>query len=131
MDITAEQIERFFKKQCTSAEAAQVVTFLKANPAALDHYLSETEWIQTKAGSFMNDAYWDDVWKGIEKGKQKIVVGIWIKRSAVAACMVGLLCLGLFFLTTNKDGGHTASTRIVAEKEPALVSRTTHKTIRN
>src|SRR5690348_5936745 len=100
MKITAERIEKFFKKQCTPEEAKEVAAFLKANPELLDEYLNEKEWTDVKINDSFSDEFWDEIWRSIQNKNKISSKIIWIKRSAVAACVAGLLAF-TFYIATN------------------------------
>src|SRR3954452_19942644 len=88
-----ELIEKFFRKECTAEEAIQVVAYLKAHPGMLDKYLNEEEWKKVET-SQMPEKFWEEVWQGIVKKRRTKTTVLWLKRSAVAASMIGLIALG-------------------------------------
>lgn len=96
--MTNEIIERFFKKQCTAEEAELVVNYFRKNPSALDDYLNKSEWDNISYVS-MPKQIRDDVWAVTQKQIKIHNRIIWIKRTAVAASIVGLLGFGFYQFT--------------------------------
>lgn len=90
-----ELIQRFFKKECTTEEASRVAEYLKANPALLNKYSSEEEWGNIGSQE-MPEEFWNEVWQNIEKKNKSKVIVLQIKRTAVAACIVGLIGVGYY-----------------------------------
>src|SRR5215217_884677 len=130
MNITPEQLERFFNKQCTSEEAAQAAAFLKANPAVLEKYLSEIEWNRSETDYFMDDAFWDEVWEDIKRKKQQVIVTR-MKQGAVAACIVCVLGLGYLIFMNKRDQNNLASNKVSIKNEHAIAATVQHKIIKN
>src|SRR5690349_3589259 len=93
--MKAELIQKFFRKECTAEEASDVLEFLKNNPKILDDYLSKKEWDEIESNVLMPDEFWDEAWNEIQKKKKTNTTVLWIKRSAVAACIAGAIVLGL------------------------------------
>jgi len=123
-----ELIEKFFAKECTAEEAIQVAEYLKAYPEVLDKYLSEEEWKNIETTQ-MPEEFWDEIWKAIDKKKRTQLTVLWLKRSAVAACMIGLITVGyLKFSGTTKN----EYTKHVTQPDiQQTVTPTPHKTIVN
>jgi transmembrane sensor len=95
--MTEELIQRFFKKECTAAESIQVSEYLKAHPELMDKYLSEDEWNNIEEPAKMPEEFWNEAWANIQKRKRTRKVIIYLKRTAVAACLVALIGLGLYW----------------------------------
>jgi transmembrane sensor len=100
--MTEELIQRFFKKECTAAESIQVLEYLKAHPELMDKYLSEDEWNNIEEPAKMPEEFWNDAWANIQKRKRTRKVIIYLKRTAVAACLVALIGLGLYWYFQTK-----------------------------
>lgn len=131
MKVTAELIERFFKKQCTSEEAKEVAAFLKANQELLDEYLTEKEWTDAETTASLSDKFWDEIWRSIQNKNKISAKIIWIKRSAVAACVAGLLAF-TFYITTNKGERSIAENRKINTENPGILTQEVqHKTVKN
>jgi transmembrane sensor len=130
MDFTAKQIERFFRKQCTPREAAQVAAFLKRNPDVLDKYLSEAEWNEADSANYVDNDFWEETWEGIKRKKQRSVTETWLPYSGVAACVAVLVCLGYFWLVPNKMAVSKVHNKVPWNEKPAITA-VTHKTIKN
>lgn len=116
MQITDELIERFFKKQCTAAEARQVAKYLNANREVLDKYLSEREWNQPETGAMPPEALWQEAWAAIRARKRTARIVYWAKRSAAAAC-IGTLTFMLFH-----HSGNIKKEKPVAPAAPVIAS---------
>jgi transmembrane sensor len=87
--MTEELIERFFKKQCTAAEAIQVVEYLKTHPELVNKYLSAEEWNNIESIFEMPEEFWNAVWTNIQKKKRTGTTILYLKKTAIAACIVG------------------------------------------
>jgi transmembrane sensor len=85
--LKTELIELFFQKQCTPEEAAEVTSYLKANPALLEKYLSTHEW-NAAEGNTMPEEFWNEVWQSIQKRNKAKIISVKLKRVAVAACLI-------------------------------------------
>lgn len=129
MKITANQIERFFKKQSTPEEAEQVAAFLKSNPTELHKYLNEREWDEAQINGVISNDLWDEAWEAIQKKKRINNKITWIKRSAIAACIAGLTGASLY-LITDKNSVNIEATNITSEQKNVLVEPQ-HKTVTN
>jgi transmembrane sensor len=73
----------------------QVAKYLKANPDLLNKYLSEEEW-RTIEPREMPQEFWDHVWQGIQKKNRSKRIVLWIKRTAAAACIAGIIGIGYY-----------------------------------
>lgn len=91
MKITPALIQRFFDKECTANEAAEISAFLKSNPQVLDQYLNKSEWDNLVENDNKTEAFWDELWQNIQNRKQKPVKLITFKRIAAAATIIGIL----------------------------------------
>lgn len=68
--MTEELIDRFFNKQCTPQESAEVVAFLENNPHILEKYSGRHEWEATEDVN-MDNEFWNDVWTRVKKKGEK------------------------------------------------------------
>lgn len=126
--MNKELIERFFRRQCTAAEAKQVAVYLKANPSVLEEYLSIQEWESVADDNTMPEAFWDEVWQNIrEKNKAKIIALKW-KRMAAAASIILIAGSTYFYFSPKQE-----STKPLAKKETQqeILPQFQHKTIAN
>ena len=85
--MTDELIERFFKKECTAREAAEVAQYLNAHPEVLNKYLNAAEWFAAGSKS-MPPEFWNDSWTEISARRNPAGNTGWLKRVAVAAAVV-------------------------------------------
>jgi len=92
--MTHEQITRFFNKQCSAKEAAEVAAYLQKHPEVLERYSGRQEWEESGIEGEEPEADWDNYWKTIIKKKRATVVVMRIKRTLAAACLAGLLIAG-------------------------------------
>jgi len=103
LKMTEELIQRFFKKECIAAESIQVSEYLKAHPELMDKYLSEEEWDNIEEYAEMPEEFWKEGWANIQKKKSTRKVIIYLKQTAVAACLVSLIGLGFYwYVQTGK-----------------------------
>jgi transmembrane sensor len=112
--ISEEQIERFFKKQCTPEEARQVADWLMSHPELVSKYLDEAEWqLSADAGSLPGEAY-HKVWYQINRKIRKKNTILLLKRFAVAACVAGCIIATLIYLNKSTS----ASPAVASAKAP-------------
>src|SRR3954451_1881657 len=123
-----ELIEKFFAKECTAEEAIQVAEYLKAYPEVLDKYLSEEEWKNIETTQ-MPEEFWDEIWKAIDKKKRTQLTVLWLKRSAVAACMIGLIAVS--YLKFSEPTKNEYAKRATHPDLQQTVTPTPHRTIVN
>lgn len=124
MNITRESIDRFFSKECTDEEAAQVSDYLKNNPAVLEEYLSRQEWDDIKANTAMPAEFWDEAWKRIQQKRNKGGLVLWMKRMAVAAAVIGVSGL-LIYQFAGNDHKNKATAPVAAVSKHKIISNTT------
>lgn len=101
MNISREQIIRFFKKECTAEEAVAVSEFLKNNPEAAAALLPEEEWQDTGNDAGKPDAYWNEVWEDVRPAGKPKVMGIW-RKIAAAAVLTGGIALAWYTFSPEK-----------------------------
>lgn len=102
MDISPKLIQKFFNKQCTSAEAAEVGAYLENNPEVMDRYLNKAEWDEQLEYEDQPEFFWDEIWENVQSQKQPILKVNWLQRIAVAASILVFLSIGsLWFLNTQ------------------------------
>src|SRR5947209_2223896 len=115
--ISEEQIERFFKKQCTPEEARQVADWLMAHPELASAYLDEAEWqLARDEGSLPEETY-NEVWYQINRKIRKKNSILLLKRYAIAACVAGCIVSALIYL--NKS---TSAPIEIASAKPAVTT---------
>jgi hypothetical protein len=122
--MSEELIQKFFRKKCTAEEASDVLEFLKNNPKILDEYLSKKEWDEIESNSLMPEKFWEEAWDTIQKKKRADVKILWLKRSAVAACIAGVIGFG-FFKMEEKKASLQLSTLPVKKNITLAVQNTT------
>lgn len=93
--MTDELIQKFFRRECTAEEAAQVSAYLKDNPEILNKHLNEKEWNELEPG-IMAEEFWEEIWQTIARKKKAHTVALWVKRTAVAASIGGLIVISLY-----------------------------------
>src|SRR5881398_3193937 len=123
-----ELIEKFFAKECTAEEAIQVAEYLKAYPEVLDKYLSEEEWKNIETTQ-MPEEFWDEIWKAIDKKKRTKLTVLWLKRCAVAACMIGLIAVAYLKFSGPTKNESTKLAALPHIQETVVPAH--HKTIVN
>lgn len=129
MIISRELIDKFFEKRCTAEEAAQVSDYLKNNPAVLEEYLAEKEWDEASASTVMPEAFWEEAWKGIRGKKQRNNIVVWIRRTAVAASIAGMIGWGYYQFAGRNNANDVAAVNTVTARH-RIVSNTTGQTMR-
>lgn len=98
MNISREQLERFFKGECTAPEALAVSDYLKNHPEAADALLPEKEWTEAAGDAGKPEAFWQEVWLEVKPPQPAKVVHVW-RKVAVAGVLTGMLAAGWYFLT--------------------------------
>lgn len=101
--IPEEQIERFFKKQCTAEEAHQVANWLTSNVELASKYLNEAEWHNSSPDKSLPEETYKEVWQQINKSIRKKNAIVLLKRCAVAACIIGCMVVGFYHFNINKS----------------------------
>ncbi len=131
-----ELIERFFINECSAEEAEQVTRYLEQHPELLDEYAGPVDWKDDQEYGVLPDgmapaglrytALPDDTLPAglreqmrdnVYRSTRPPVRNIWMMRSAAAACIVGLLILGTFWVGSS---GHKGATREVAKRTPVI-----------
>lgn len=119
--VSKEQIERFFNKQCTAKEAAQVAAWLKANPEIMNRYLQEHEWQEASSDkeNLPKESY-NKVWSYLHQRirRQKIIT--LLKQTAVAACIGSCLVISFLYTTKEKTIQSPLATHIVLKARAAV-----------
>jgi len=119
-----ELIQKFFRKECTAEEASEVIEFLKNNPEILDEYLSKKEWDEIETNILMPEKFWDEVWNEIQKKKKTNITVLWLKRSAVAACIVGVIVFGFLKMGEEKASPQLSTLPVKKNITPAVQNKT-------
>jgi transmembrane sensor len=121
MEISNELIERFFNNECNAEESEFIVNYLQENPEQLKKFAAEKEWDETELKHNLPLALTEEMWNEINaqtKPKQKL---IWFKRLSVAACTVGVLFLGYYWINQNKHESNTIA--LLKNKDvPSVIS---------
>jgi transmembrane sensor len=127
--MTEELIERFFTKQCTAAESIRVSQYLKAHPELMDKYLNQDEWNNDETGFEMPEEFWDEMWADIQKKKRTKTVIIYLKKTAVAACIAILLVAGYFWYAETGTGDDIAQSHVLLQVKAEQIAE--HKVLNN
>src|SRR4051812_21897163 len=127
--MTEELIERFFTKQCTAAESIRVSQYLKAHPKLMDKYLNQDEWNNDETGFEMPEEFWDEMWADIQKKKRTKTVIIYLKKTAVAACIAILLVAGYFWYAETGTGDDIAQSHVLLQVKAEQIAE--HKVLNN
>lgn len=107
MDNSPKLIQKFFNKQCTSAEAAEVSAFLENNPEVMDRYLSKAEWDEQREYEDKPEFYWEEIWENIQSQKQPVLKINWLQRIAVAASILVFLSIGSWWFLNTQTAPYT------------------------
>jgi len=118
-----ELIQKFFRKQCTTIEAREVVQYLNSHPMILDEYLNKREWDEIEPGTSVPNEFWDEVWQKIQKKKRAEVTVVWLKRSAVAACIAGAIVFTYITMTGRKNDIHFTTVAVKKDLTPVLQNK--------
>jgi ferric-dicitrate binding protein FerR (iron transport regulator) len=118
-----ELIQKFFRKQCTPGEAREVVQYLNTHPEMLDEYLNKSEWDEIEPDTSFDEEFWDEVWRKIQKKKRAEVAVLWLKRSAVAACVAGAIVLTYFTMKEKKADLHFTTVAVKKNITPAVQNK--------
>jgi transmembrane sensor len=126
--VNQELIERFFRKECTPAEAQRIADYLKANPSVVEKYLSFDEWKSVIADDAIPEEFWKGIWRNIQKRNRAKVIAIRLKRLAAAACITAVAGTAyLYFFPLKENAG--SLTEVAGNKNIQLVTQ--HKTVAN
>ncbi len=127
--MEATLIEKFFSKQCTPAEAGKVALYLKANPSVLEKYLSKEEWDNVAINETYSQEIWDELWQAINKKNKARIIGLYLKRFAVAASIIFIIATIYFLQTPSKPAIKTLAKAIAPAFKNQTISNTTKKTM--
>lgn len=128
--MNKELIARFFKKQCTPAEARQVAAYLKANPALIEKYVSVHEWNSTEPNEFMPEEFWSEIWNNIQKENKTKIISLKLKRIVAAACLILMIGATYYYLFPKKKINQPITVVTVLPKtQQQTVSNTTKKIV--
>ncbi len=101
--ITEELIALFFKKKCTAEEAEHVAAWLHSHPEVADQYLNDEVYSSLQPTEHLSIAAKEEAWHFIHQNMVKTKKVEWLKRSAVAASVVGCIALSFFLVMKNKS----------------------------
>jgi ferric-dicitrate binding protein FerR (iron transport regulator) len=116
MEISDELIEKFFSNQCNAAEAEFVTNYLQDNPEELKKYADKKEWDDMEVKQRLPLTFTEEIWDEINAQTKPKTNVIWLKRLAVAACILGMIFLSYRWM--HQDN-----------REPAKVASVKNKTI--
>lgn len=102
MNISREQIERFFRGECTAAEALAVNDYLKSHPGAADDFLPSQEWADSAGNAGKSEAYWEEVWQGVQPAPARRVIPLY-RKLAAAALIAGAVAAAWYFMGNNRQ----------------------------
>lgn len=102
--ITEELIARFFKKECTAEEAEYVAAWLHSHPEVADQYLNDEAYNSFSSTELLSIEAKEKARRFIHQKMDRTKKMKWLKRSAVAASVVGCIALSLFLVKKNKSG---------------------------
>ncbi|WP_341837157.1 FecR family protein [Chitinophaga pollutisoli] len=97
MNISREQIDRFFRGECTAAEALAVSDYLENNPGAADDFLPSQEWAESAGNAGKTETYWQEVWQDVQPVPVRRVVPLY-RKLAVAALIAGAMAGAWYFM---------------------------------
>lgn len=118
-----ELIRKFFRKQCTPVEAREVMQYLNNHPEILDEYLNKHEWDEIEPGTSVPNEFWDEVWQKIQKKKRAEVTIVWLKCTAVAACIAGVIVFTYVTITGKKNDLHFTTVAVKKKITPAIQNK--------
>ncbi len=119
-------IERFFNKQCTSAEAKRVALYLNNNPSLLEKYLSKDEWDNVTCNENLAQEFCDKLWLEINKKNKARLVSMRLKRFAIAASVILIIGVIYFLPSPSKPtiAVITSKTTLPAFKQETISNST-------
>ncbi len=126
--VTKEQIERFFRYQCSPAEADAVVRYFEQRPDELAQYVSEEEWVGYQFENELDNQSADKLLQNIKS--RTIGTAVEKKRPviyylAAAAAVIAVAFFGWQYLVkdTNPPKGDPAfHARVIANTTGKLMS---------
>jgi transmembrane sensor len=127
MEINEDLIRRFFKKECTPAEADFVADYLLDHPELSHAHVNQNEFDNAEAESLNNNntlAEWEKLQLQIRsRGKRRNTILL------AAACFIGMVMSGVFFLSNNSRYKQQANNENTFYNEPeADISRYSNRT---
>jgi hypothetical protein len=94
MEIPDELIECFFNNACSAAEAEMVVRRLQENPRLLERYAGREDWDEAATRPQLPQTFTEDMWQAVSVATRPARWMVWLRKTAVAAGVSGLLFLG-------------------------------------
>lgn len=126
--MTRELIDRFFREECTSEEAAEVAAYLKANPSVLEEYLSTEEWDTFKPGTpEVVDEFWNETWDNIRRTNRSRSVARKIRNAASVVAIMALVVTAIYYFIDSPKEIKTPVAQTPANKK----SEPEYKIVRN
>lgn len=126
--VTKEQIERFFRYQCSPAEADAVVRYFEQHPDELAQYMPEEEWVgyefnneldSRSAGKLLHNIKSRTIGTAVEK-KRPVIYYL-----AAAAAVIAVAFFGWQYLVKDTDppkDGPAFQARVIANTTEKLMS---------
>lgn len=115
-------VRKFFEKKCSAEEARQVADFLKRNPGAAEKFLSIKEWHETKDDLPLSQQAKLKVWQKLSAQIKRDTIIVRIKYAAVAACIIGLIGVGLSVFEKPENTRKKNGEEVAAGNKKALVT---------
>lgn len=126
--VTKEQIERFFRYQCSPAEADAVVRYFEQHPDELAKYMPEEEWIgyefkneldSQSAGQLLHNIKTRTIGTAVEK-KRPVIYYL-----AAAAAVIAIAFFGWQYLVKDevpKEPGPAFQARVISNTTQQLMN---------
>lgn len=103
MVITDEVIERFFQDKCSATEVDAVIVYLDEHPDIAEKYLGDADWNEFKSSITLHPAVSQKMFSVVRKATfDRTSKTKWL-RYVAAACVVGLVVLGIRYFTIDKS----------------------------
>ena len=114
MELTGDLLKRFFRKECTAAEADFVAQYLRENPGAMDVYFNQQEFNETEAIDTNSNGELEQ-WDALQHRLKVHRIRKNIQRLAIAAGLVGIVTMFAFLFNTKSE-----NRQLVKNNETAL-----------
>ncbi len=118
--VSEQQLQRFFAKECTAKEAAEVAAWLKSHPEEASAYFEEAEWQNPAHNETMPHDVYQMSWQRIARKIKNSNRYLLLQRCTAAACIAGCLFFGVVYLNKNRTTPAPAFAHVILPpKQPA------------
>lgn len=103
MNMTEQQIERFFQDECNAEEAEQVIAYLDSHPDIVERYMSEAEWSAFKYTERLHPVLSEKMQTVIRRSTYSEAKTIGWKKWAAVAAVTLMISFGMYYLLDRNN----------------------------